>query len=458
MSNLLLVPANATSFRELLLVARYLRDRSNHDPVFILDNEAVYGGRLDEEGIRYEPVNSVRKSDGGRQGILKGKVALAGRELVSSSTPAMWLQSVRIARQMARDRQQAAEICSRYVPRAVLFSDDRIFGFQRTMLAVAGSLGIRAILVPAAYSHPEGSVFIRKGKRRYQAAGVSAPWLNRWVAARFPQQVIQAGRERLVFYPGGVARALAVHGLLRGNPWIMGGSSRAQIAVDGPETRERYLEYGIEPGRISVIGQPSHDELYESWRQRPVLRTSLQERYRLPAGRKLVICAVPQLGEHSILPWERHWAEVRYLVAALCRTEQNVLLSLHPKSDFDQYDFLPGEYGCALAREPLREILPAADVFVASYSSTVMWALLCEIPTIVVDFYGFNYTGYDGLAGVETVTDRGQFNEALDRMMTDEPYYESLQEEQRAMKDRIAPFDGKCLQRLSALVDGLPRP
>ena len=54
-----------------------------------------------------------------------------------------------------------------------------------------------------------------------------------------------------------------------------------------------------------------------------------------------------------------------------------------------------------ILEEKLVNVLPIADIFVAFYSSTVVWSILCGIKTIVVDFYDLNWTMYDFLTSIK---------------------------------------------------------
>ncbi len=49
----------------------------------------------------------------------------------------------------------------------------------------------------------------------------------------------------------------------------------------------------------------------------------------------------------------------------------------------------------------------------AAYSSTVVWAVLCGVKTIVVDFIGLNYEFYDYLKSVSIIRDRNRLRSTL---------------------------------------------
>jgi len=89
---------------------------------------------------------------------------------------------------------------------------------------------------------------------------------------------------------------------------------------------------------------------------------------------------------------------------------------------------------------------------VASYSSTVLWAVLLGLPAVVVDFFQAKYGFFDNLDGVVVVTEREALSGVLSRVVKDQGYYDRLQSEQKRAAVNIAPFDGRASQRIIDLI------
>jgi hypothetical protein len=106
-----------------------------------------------------------------------------------------------------------------------------------------------------------------------------------------------------------------------------------------------------------------------------------------------------------------------------------------------------------ILKESLREVLPAADLFVATYSSTVRWAVLLRIPGIVVDYGWFGYTFFDHFEGVIKVNRHDQLAPVLKEMLGSPAYYQRLQELQAAASEEIMVFDGQAVRRIVDLVE-----
>ncbi len=93
-------------------------------------------------------------------------------------------------------------------------------------------------------------------------------------------------------------------------------------------------------------------------------------------------------------------------------------------------------------------VLPAADIFLATFSSTVLWALLCHIPVILFDFYGLGYNTYDLVDGVESVREKKAFVPSIRKLIQDSEHYTNMVQKQAEAARRIWPFDGKCTERI----------
>jgi hypothetical protein len=119
---------------------------------------------------------------------------------------------------------------------------------------------------------------------------------------------------------------------------------------------------------------------------------------------------------------------------------------------YETYKFIEQQYKIYIAKEKLADILPVADIFSATFSSTVQWAVLCEIPAIVFDFYGLNYTCYDFLKGVIKVNEKSKLEKEINRLLNDDEYYKKMAKEQAKIAGYISPFDGKCLERIADVI------
>ena len=112
-----------------------------------------------------------------------------------------------------------------------------------------------------------------------------------------------------------------------------------------------------------------YDHIYKQYLNKNSIRQDMMKKYCLDKDKKNIIIALPQLGEHGELPWNRHWKEINFLIETLESLNHNTLISLHPKMNEKEYKFLEKKYNCKILSERLFDVIPSADLFVATYSA-----------------------------------------------------------------------------------------
>lgn len=467
MKKVLFVPVSHTTWREIFLIAGYIKAHDIASPIIFIvsDVTASYIPEINNNGIDciqidfQEPRLNSEKTTRVQQlskRFLKAIVCKnryvknACLQLLNHYT----LSTFGIARQtrdmgkfLRKRYMEIGKIFDIVKPDCVVVSGDRHFvmGVEPTILKICRENNIPSIIPPIAYTANPQSLTVTRNSVQFYAD--KYPWIKR----RYPKQVIFDPRwqKNIQFYPPDLTEALARNDMLPENPWVIGGGNSTFVLADGEETKERYIKLGCRPEKILVTGHPSHDNLYSLYKNRHKLRDSLNQEYAFDPGKKLIILALPQLAEHGIMDWKSHWDEIRFLCDTFSQQQQvSYLISLHPKMKYDQYKFIENEYNIPISKRPLVEILPAADIFAATFSSTVQWAVLCHIPSIVFDFYGFNYNVYNFLNGVRVINKKKELKTVLDKLIVDKEFYHKMSLEQKKMAPYISPFDGKCMKRI----------
>jgi hypothetical protein len=356
---------------------------------------------------------------------------------------------------LTRARWRMRRLFDKFKPVAVVVFEDRAPHPEMVFLAEARRRGAKAVLVSFAASSLESVVVTRRDLPEHLVD--HPPWrpVKRFLATRYPQQIYETHSGRLLFFPVAETLALALHGLLRGNNWYYGGGAVDLCTKIGEDDFEHARRDGAPVEKFIVTGQPSMDDLHRARTNAEVRRSELMSKYALPAGRPLIICAVPHSAEQAHIGWDRHMELTAQLFHALSVSGGNVLLSLHPRSDPKTYDDLARIGGCRIITERLNEVLPAADLFVATYSSTVRWAVAMHIPTIMVDFLNFNFAQFTGLPGTVVERDPIGVERTLQRLVGSPQERERLSNAAREGASTIAELDGNASKRIIDAIAGL---
>lgn len=312
---------------------------------------------------------------------------------------------------LARLKQEkflAQRLFDQISPNLIVAFGDRHPDIEAPILSVARERGIKVVIPYATYSGKDNMVVVRRCDPDSQTVKPFS-FYRRVKAAHFRDQLY----EGLFYQPPCSLTAYEKFGVLSSYPWCLGNGLSDIVCVDSEVTAQRYRKDRVPPQKIRIIGDVVYDKLADGVHRRREIRAIVVEKYGFANSRKLIVLALPPLAERDVMDWESHWREIRFLVEEVSKAGQNLLISLHPRMNPKDYAFLEQEYSCRIGQERLSDFISTPDVFVTSYSSTVVWAVLCGIKAVIVDFYGLNYDFCDYLKSVSIVRDRERLQRTL---------------------------------------------
>jgi hypothetical protein len=186
-------------------------------------------------------------------------------------------------------------------------------------------------------------------------------------------------------------------------------------------------------------------------------RNELCRSLGLPADRPLILTALPpdfldQPGGRPECDFRGYERLVDFWLNTCCSIPgHNVMVALHPSvAPADAVKF--ERYGARVAPLNTAELIPLCDVFVASISSTIRWAIACGKPVINYDVYRYRYTDFVGIEGVLTFEEQDEFISILRRITSDATYATEIRRKQAAIAPLWGRLDGKSGQRMVELV------
>jgi hypothetical protein len=98
------------------------------------------------------------------------------------------------------------------------------------------------------------------------------------------------------------------------------------------------------------------------------------------------------------------------------------------------------------------ELMPLCDIYVASVSSTIRWAIACGRPVVNYDVYRYRYTDFTKVEGVLACEEQQEFLALLARLVSDRAFAEEVCRKQAAVAERWGRLDGRSGQRMVELV------
>ena len=330
----------------------------------------------------------------------------------------------------------------------VLSISDRSHDYvESATLAAAKSLGIKVILPFTAHYDIDASLNYRKDQNNKFFAefqpftGLSIYKLISYF--RFKKQLYKG----LFFQAPFVLNAHRKEQTLSAYPWWVGNGLCDVVCVDSKHTYERYIENRVPAKKLVVVGHAQYDNIYRSNQNHKQIICDLNQKYGFANNKQLVILSLPQHSEQGYLEWDIHIQQIRQLLSQMVMVDCNFLISLHPRQDRLNYNFILDEYGFNLAGEQLSDIIGAADLFIASNSTTSIWACLCGIS-------GINLSGpiddlYEHLSSVVYLDNLNLLSDVVTKSLH-EPPLDYTNDWKILSKDKV--FDGRFNSRFQMLL------
>lgn len=361
------------------------------------------------------------------------------KQFVDNSFVGVFLQSVlfkgylvnRTLRKLELDYAWCDGVLSKYKVNTLVISNDRSIGLEAVLSKWAKEKSARIVIPPIAYaSDKQGASRLRlskvyEGRSHHENTAV----------------VSIGGSDRLfLFYRPFEREALARFGALSNNPWVLGEGLSDILMVESERERQRLINCGASKNKILLTGHMSHDALWQMRQHRGDKKKQLRQEYDLNHD-NIIVVALPQYWEHQLCDRQTHFQYIERMCEVL-EEQGNALLSLHPKMDRFNYEYLEQKYKVQIANEPLKGLIGGADLFVATYSSTVAWALMLKVPTIIVDFIKLNYSGFYDEFDIPIVKEVGDLKNKLNLSIE-----ASMKRPDKLIKT-LSPYDGKCSSRI----------
>lgn len=366
-------------------------------------------------------------------------------DFLSNTTAGIYLQQRRVMRHYRIQVALAEQLIEIFAPTVVLAYGDRHIDFELSVLTSARRQKIRIILPYSTYSGASGMLKIREIQ-----GGYSRWWpfsLYRFYAALRLKNQIRGG---YFWQRPSILMALHQLSMLTSNPWCMGNGPADVVCVDNAGTLERYVEEGVPRSKLHIIGDTAYDALFTSFSDRENLRARMISDKLIRSDLKTIVIALPQFAEQGLMDWPEHWQEIENILHEICGCGQNLIVSLHPRVNPEDYRHLESKYPLRIARQPLKNILPVADVFVAVNSSTVFWSVLCGVPVVVLDYFGLDASLFADLDSLVYVRDRNAVGKAVTKAIFDaDPDFSA--DWKRLSRDQV--FDGQVVRRYYGLTE-----
>jgi hypothetical protein len=238
-------------------------------------------------------------------------------------------------------------------------------------------------------------------------------------------------------------------------PWILNSGYANAIALDSGAMLSHYRSLGFLKSKLRVIGTAQDDRLHARFSERAALRAALAQDLDLPADRPFVLCAFPpdQYASSDTSAFEypsyAELVEGWFAELAAISRKANVIVRPHPRTVQGVLEQACPP-GIRVVWTPTEDLIPICDLYVASVSTTIRWALGLGLPVLNYDCYRYGYGDFAMAQGVLECTDRSAFSANLQALAGGS---DALAARARSDREAWGRVDGKYAKRLRHLLE-----
>jgi hypothetical protein len=356
-------------------------------------------------------------------------------------------------RNMARESRSFLRSAA---PDLLILFEEAAEGPTRFMAAAANRCGIPFIVVPQTIPNPKEAAASYADLASHDGSRPLARALQRFL----PQWYFTYNNRSILRLPLGV---ILTHHLLRipqRLPWVLNSGNAQKILVECEAFRALYDRLGFSADQLAVSGHPVDDDLLTAFRERDRRRQELQQELGLQPGRPLVVVGFPPNQFVQIAAVHKELKDYDTFCCAwrdgldVLRSRMNVVIRPHPRLVDCDLRIL-ADAGYPIDWRPTENLIPLADLYVASISATIRWALALGIPVVNYDCYRLDFEDYDTAAGIRLVRSLQQFTTLLIGLVSDPKLLDEMTRDAEGDRHRWGVIDGAFCDRFSGILSEL---
>ena len=338
-------------------------------------------------------------------------------------------------------------------PDLIVLPEDNVETLSTIFVAKGRRLNIPSMIIPFTIPNPLEPARYYHDNPLYQARG---PIARRLVERHPKWRFYHEGRD-LLRQPAIKASCQEFLGLSSPAPWVLNRGYAVSIALDSEAQRDLYIKLGFPAEQLKVIGDMNGAMFHRVRSHKQQFAEEICSRYGWPSDRPLILCGFPpdqyQGTDTSRFEFPDYDALVEAWMTSfeLVGDRANILVRPHPRIPSERLSALESP-NVRISLQPTAELIPLCDLYVASISATIRWAIACGVPVINYDTYRYRYADYESATGVVGVEDVREFRSLMQRFVDDKKFAADLKVRQRGVMNYWGQLDDGAGRRLSALV------
>lgn len=207
-----------------------------------------------------------------------------------------------------------------------------------------------------------------------------------------------------------------------------------------------------------LTGALYNDILAEYLKSSITKKIELCDEFGLVSNKMLIVSALPADSFHAVrgqVDFNNYSKLVEFWVKTLASLPNcNIIIRLHPRLVYEEMKYIE-QWGVKICQWDTARLIPLCDLFVASVSATIRWAITCGKPVINYDVYRFRYSDYNTVDGVIRIEEQNEFKEMLSQLVIDKSYYSKMVQRQKKCMNEWGDLDGKAGSNILQVIENL---
>lgn len=450
----LLIPIyNPIYFASAVKTAVAIKANSSHEPIFFFPDTSIPGlsglcAKLDELEIIFVNIENPKKR-------LSGSARNLIRNLVSQTEIGNFLLG---AVRITTLRNQIESLFALHPIRAILMPADNRYDYQFIVkIAHTSNPRLPVALFPSWFANHLEILRTFGGNKKLVKKNLS-PITGKILGNYLMPIETQKSNQRYQMIPIRTSEIL-LRKAFRAEapkPWILHSGQADIIFVETKMALEYAKSLGFSPKQLSLVGSPYLDEMYEV-RRRNVL-TAIKGK-QLTSTRPLkILCAIPPdmtaYVDHKIIEFPSYLEFLEKFINSVRRVpESEVIFTVHPTTTHIERSTIES-FGAIISDKPTHCLIVESDLYVASISATIQWAIAAGVQTLNYDVFSFGYPDYESSELVTRADSFSSFENELSKLSSTIASYLDVSRAD-CRNSSTAELDGESARRLVMELENL---
>jgi hypothetical protein len=290
------------------------------------------------------------------------------------------------------------------------YTDRSMTGVPQLLLEILKEFNIKSSIPQSAY--------LRIGKNLIHYRNDNFVFSN-FLSKKIEKFFINHNNIKICFFTKNLLFIFYNLNILKGNPWINGGSNMVDlVCVDGIFSKNRLINHNIKSKNIFISGSSQ----FKSIKKDNIFN---KEKFKLNLEKKNlnIFYPIPQYYEHGFCDLNQQKKIISNALDILSGYG-NIYFSYHPKSIRKNYDFFTKNNTKLIEVRGIESELNHIDLFVCYHSALTRLALVSKIPLIILNLFKEGYVSDYPKKSCFFCNDLNELSDKLKKINLDDLNYE----------------------------------